>query len=169
LGVIVIGLATGVLAARSGLPLSSRTVTMSAVKLLLISLMLAVMTGASEAFAYPAPWHFVGAFTLVWATALAGSVAAGSVVASRRGELAPFLLAGSALIVLVLGFVAAADLTQQIEKRFDGWNRGPAWIAGVADIYTPAYYTTQCWHTLGRFRDLPPRPYEYPYVLPARP
>ncbi len=163
--VVLIGAGMGYLVVRSGCQSCHRRLFARAGELAVLSLVFALLTRVAEAYAYPAPWHFSGPYVVICAAVWTASVGLGSWLASAITRDGVVIAIGAVpVIVMALALPAVFEMTGRVEDRYVAWNRGPAPIAGVMDIYTPGYFTTVCWYQIGTQRPLPPRPYAYPIV-----
>ena len=121
---------------------------------LAFSLLLEVVNRASEAFAYPAPWHLVAPRAMAFLGITVLAAAAGQLVGKRlllRRSLAA-LFASLAIGGLVVAAISLGSVAGDIQDRRAAWDSGPAPIAGLTDTEQPYGYVTVCWKRLAAFR-----------------
>jgi hypothetical protein len=151
--VILMGVVNGVILSGSIAKPDQKSANTLGFTLLAIGVSSTFVVRASEAFAYPAYWHFVGsmAFILFGIHVLSMSIAIKFI--SSPKWLGILLLSTTILIVLL----TFSSSHKQIDARLAKWNMGPAPISGFADIEAKNGYVDLCWNIIKEERVTPER------------
>ena len=96
------------------------------------SLILFLVNGFSEVFAYAAFWHRIQGSTILWI----GIVSLGVSFALRisKSQIKPSVLVFSGVVVSIVSTVAVLQMTLEISARSSLWESGPAPTTYIADI-----------------------------------
>lgn len=126
-------------------------------QLFVFALLLSLFSQLSEAFSYPAFWHLVPIYALIFLLIVYGSfflgIRFGKGIQQRTRRFATVLLIATQ-IAMVLSVLEMGDA---IAKRYDTWSQGPAPLYQIADIEQNPSYLWDCWKTIENFRELPDR------------
>ncbi len=126
-------------------------------QLFVFALLLSLFSQLSEAFSYPAFWHLVPIYALVFLLTVYGSfflgIRLGKGIHQRTRRFATVLLIATQ-VAMVLSVLEMGDA---IAKRYDTWSQGPAPLYQIADIESNPGYIWNCWTNIGNFRELPDR------------
>ena len=141
--------------------LSRPLVEISPVKLLHISLMLAIfallqiiVNRFSEYFAYQGYWHFVSALVCIFISIILGGASLGLFLSQKKllektqSIAILFLLATSAIAIS-----SNYSMLKSMHERGGKWSGGAAPVLGVTDIEEP--WVRACWVQVHNLRSLP--------------
>ncbi len=123
---------------------------------------------ASEAFAYPAPWHYVGASVVLFAFVVILGVYAGLWVSDAHGSrrLSVWVVVLVGMLAMVPVAFAVASQSARLSERESQWQHTSAPFGDIMDLGTPNHYTTTCWWEIGQARAIPYRTVPFPFVVP---
>lgn len=126
-------------------------------QLLLFSLLLSIFSQISEAFSYPAFWHLIQIYMLIFVLSVYGSFIIGIRIGKRIQRRTPGLVAVTLIATQVAMVLSVLEMGEAIESRYDSWSQGAAPLYQIADIESNPGYVWTCWNNIGKFRDLPDR------------
>ena len=128
--------------------------------LFLLSIIVAVMSRVSEAFSYPAFWHWVPIYLLNFLVVIFISFYFGVRLSQKYPGFSFFVMAITiTCIVQIIQIYSIYFMTVRIDMRYEMWSKGSAPLYQIADLYFPPTkgYTDQCWERIGEYRLLPKR------------
>jgi hypothetical protein len=151
--VIILLTGTTALLARQGWTPNLDYFLTTGAALLAFSLILSLVSRASEFFAYPAYWHLVQPRTVAWLGLVMIAAALGTLT-SRLGQdsLAVPVTVTATAVALVLAAASIALMTSEILARGQAWETGPAPLAHVSDIEDPNGWQRAAWTELRQLR-----------------
>ena len=129
-------------------------------QLLLLSILILIISRISEAFAYPAFWHWVPIYVINFLIVIYISFYFGALLGKKYVDSRTFVT-----IVVLLAFVQVVQIysigfmASRIDQRYALWSKGSAPLYQIADLYFPPTrgYTDECWDRIGEYRKLPKR------------
>ena len=126
-------------------------------QLFLFAILLTIFSQLSEAFTYPAFWHLVTTYALIFLLTVYGSfflgIRMGKGIKKRTHRFTTALLITTQLAMVL----SVLEMGDAIAKRYDSWSHGPAPLYQLADIESNPGYVWNCWKTIENFRELPDR------------
>jgi hypothetical protein len=126
-------------------------------QLFVFALLLSLFSQISEAFSYPAFWHLVSIYAVIFLLTVYGSfflgIRLGKGIQQRTRRFATVLLIATQ-VAMVLSILQMGD---EIAKRYDTWSQGPAPLYQITDIESNPGWVWNCWKTIENFRELPDR------------
>jgi hypothetical protein len=128
--------------------------------LFLLSIIMAVISRVSEAFSYPAFWHWVPIYLLNFLVVIFISFYFGVRLSQKFPGFSFFVMAITiTCIVQIIQIYSIYFMTVRIDMRYEMWSKGSAPLYQIADLYFPPTkgYTDQCWERIGEYRLLPKR------------
>lgn len=150
----------GYLIQRAGVHLNSTKILRLSGVLILLSLVMSIVSRASEFLVYRAYWHLVPIGTTWFVGITAAGLAAGGWLARRSPSLQFYagmtLVLTTVLVTVPMLILGTGTLVAVVQKRHMAWDVGPAPLETLTDIEDGSGWV-RCWVDLEQYREIPSR------------
>ncbi len=128
----VMALLIAIILAWQGYEFRTNNLQITALQIIVFSVILSIVVGYSQVFAYTAYWHRIGVQVVVWVGIVLLSFSSFSHLIKLRPKLSQitFLL----IVLMMINTMAVFRMQGEISERYSRWQVGPAPTTHVTDI-----------------------------------
>ena len=122
-----------------------------------LSLLAAILSQLSEAFAYEAFWHLASPYLFIYIFLILTGYYLGNKIKNTKWLENGVVLAAGLGLVLGISGLNVYKASVEISERKDRWQVGPAPVLGISDIENKEDWIFPCWMGMKEYKGYPDR------------
>lgn len=122
-----------------------------------LSLIAAILSQLSEAFAYEAFWHLAVPYLFIYIFLILGGYYLGNKAKNIKWLDNGLVLAVGLGLTLGISSLNVYKASEEISERKERWQVGPAPVSGISDIENKEDWIFSCWMEMKKYKGYPDR------------